>query len=99
MKLPKQTFRPLGTLVVLLPIKITETAGGIRLPDSVVAEQSHETPRCWVVAAGPDCKLVKRGDEVLVLAQTHAWKVQHKEQELLVINEDKIVGVVEDVAS
>lgn len=93
--LPAATFRPLGTLVCLHLFKVTETEGGIRLPDTVVEKMQSETPRGLVVSAGPDCKLVKRGDEILILPGTMAHKVKHDGVEVWVVNEDKIVGIVE----
>jgi co-chaperonin GroES (HSP10) len=93
----RQTFRPLGTLVVLQAIKVTETLSGIRLPDSVIEKNETQTPRLIVISTGPECKLgLKRGDEVLVLANQVCWRVIHGgERELVVLTEDKILGVVE----
>ncbi len=97
MGLAKKTFRPLGTLVVLQPIKVTETVGGLRLPDAVVERNQQQTPRLIVVSTGPECKLgLQRGDEVLVLANETCWRVNHGgERELVVLTEDKILGIVE----
>lgn len=58
-------FMPFGTRL-LIERKVPEevTAGGIVLPEQA---QTNEKDEGFVVTAGPDCKLVGVGDEVLFM--------------------------------
>ncbi len=94
-KLVESTFKPLGTLVVLQMVKVTETPGGIRLPDRTVEENRTQTPYGFVIATGPECKCgLKRGDEILIPARVSCEVVKHQGVEVVVVTEDKIIGIV-----
>lgn len=93
--LPKQTFTPLADRVVLRVIKVNETAGGLTLPDNLAAQGGIETPEAYVVAAGPECKQLKRGQKVIALARVGGSKVVHKGQELFSCREGDILGIVD----
>ncbi len=92
MSLPKKLFTPTGTKVALKVNKVTETPGGVQLPEIT---QSHESVSAWVVAVGPDCKQLKRGDLVLSYANTPACRVTWKGETLLVLEEDTLAAVVD----
>ncbi len=93
MKLAKKRFTPTGKKVVLQMFKLTETEGGITLPDNV-NPLSYKTPHALVVAVGPDVKQLKRGDRVLVPAGAPCLEVKHMADRFLVMDEDLVVGVL-----
>jgi chaperonin GroES len=65
-----------------------KTAGGIYIPDS-----AKEKPQGGeIVAAGPDCKTVKKGDSVL-FAKYAGSEFSMDSEDLVIMREDDILGV------
>lgn len=95
-------IEPLHDKVVIKPLNEEEvTASGIVLPDTVDKEKPMEGE---VVAVGPGKRLdngqiaqmsVKVGDKVL-FTKYAPDEVEIDKEEYLVIEEDKILGVVKD---
>lgn len=92
----KKTFTPLTNWIAVQPIKADTTEGGLSLLGS--AKEAYRTPTAWVIAVGPDCKVVKVGDKVLASSETGAMKVKHKDQEVLMIREDQLLGIEDKVS-
>lgn len=76
--------------------KVTETKGGIALPDRIsgASADAVETPKALVYGVGPDVKQLKRGDFVIALASMGAWKIITGGQDLIEVREDDIAGVL-----
>jgi len=65
-----------------------KTAGGIYIPDS-----AKEKPQAGeVLAAGPDCKTVKKGDAIL-FGKYAGSEFTMDGEELVIMKEDDILGV------
>ena len=65
-----------------------KTAGGIYIPDS-----AKEKPQGGeVVAAGPECKTVKKGDAVL-FAKYAGSEFSVDSEDLIIMREDDILGI------
>jgi co-chaperonin GroES (HSP10) len=92
-KVPQKRFIPVGDRVALHVYKQTETEGGVLIPDN--AKTDYQTPRCRVIAVGPDVKQVKEGDTVLVYGDVAARKVYWKDEEWVVCHEKDLAGVVQ----
>lgn len=93
--IPPKTFTPTGSKVALFMIKAPlETETGIQLPETM--KEDWTTPVCVVVACGPECKYVKPGDRTLSLMQAQAFKIRHAGAELLVVEENSIMGVIDE---
>jgi co-chaperonin GroES (HSP10) len=95
-KIATQKFTPTGTKVVVQVIKQSGAMVGsqIALPD--ISAQNYQSPRCWVIAAGPDCKQVKAGQMVLVLANAQVYKIFFDDDELCLCDEGQVLGIVDD---
>jgi chaperonin GroES len=99
-------IKPLGSRVLVRRAKKAESKGGILLPDS-----AQETPREGeVLAIGPgrlnengvvDTPAVEIGDSVLFAAYagTEVKQGSDDEAQLLILNEDDILGVLTRTAS
>lgn len=95
-------IEPLYDKVVVKPLDAEEvTASGIVLPDTVDKEKPMQGE---VIAAGPGKRLengqmapmsVKKGDKVL-FTKYAPDEVEIDKEEYLVIEEDKILGVIKD---
>lgn len=92
---PPKDFEPLGVLVVLKMVPVTESPGGIQLPDTVqeldAVGAGLEPRRGWVVSHGCQCRYVRRGDLVIVTGQLVHFR--HKGQRLVLIQETNVVGI------
>ena len=94
-------IHPLGDRVIVKPLGDEEvTASGIVLPDTADKEKPEQGE---VIAAGPGKRLdngeiaplsVKVGDKV-VFRKYSADEVKVEGQEVLVVNESDIVGIIE----
>lgn len=91
--LPKKTFTPTGSKVAIKVNKQTRTLGGVELPENV--QGGVESVTGWIVATGPDCKQMKRGDLVISYLDTPGVAVTYKGQRLVVLEEDTICGVID----
>lgn len=100
-QLPVVPLKPTGTKVLIQVIPFEETQAGLILPDGKRAD-AFLTPQAYVIAVGPECKMLKAGDHVAVLAEQEGWWYYHqgisKEKcKLLIVNEDGVLGIVQDV--
>jgi len=97
------SFRPLHDRVVVRPLEVDQrTAGGIIIPDT-----AKEKPmQGEVVAVGPGARGedgqvhaldVKKGDRVLY-GKWSGTEIKIDGDELLILKESDILGVIEDVA-
>ncbi|MBT4586195.1 co-chaperone GroES [Candidatus Peregrinibacteria bacterium] len=94
-------IRPLGDRVIVKPLAEDEvTASGIVLPDTADKEKPEQGE---VIAVGPGKRLdsgetspmsVQVGDKV-VFRKYSADEVKVENEEVLVVNEDDIVGIIE----
>ncbi len=94
-------IKPLGDRVIVKPLAEEEvTASGIVLPDTVDKEKPEQGE---VIAAGPGKRLdngeisplsVKVGDKV-VFKKYSADEVKVDGEEVLVVGEEDIVGIIE----
>lgn len=82
-------LKPLHDRVIVKRTEEQETtAGGIIIPDS-----AKEKPQGGeIVAAGPDCKTLKKGDSVL-FAKYAGTEFDMDGDDLLIMREDDILGV------
>ena len=95
--LPPQYVTPVSSFVHLLVLPARQTKAGLILPETAAAD-SFETPEALVVAAGPECKRLKRGDKVLCFAATQAGLITHRGYKLVMILEERVAGVVTEPA-
>lgn len=94
-KLAKAHYRPTGSKVLVQPIKISETDRGILVPDTA-APDSVESVTAYVVAAGPDCKEVKRGMKIISPEAMGCWKLTYARETLFMLEEKNIAGIFPD---
>ena len=82
-------LKPLSDRVIVKRKEEEEkTAGGIYIPDS-----AKEKPQGGsVVAAGPDCKSVKKGDSIL-FAKYAGSEFSVDGDSLVIMREDDILGI------
>jgi co-chaperonin GroES (HSP10) len=80
--LTADTFKPIATKVAIRVKKVTQTSGGIMLPEGT-AQERWESCEATVVAVGPDVKQVKVGDRILTNPSTVVDKVRFMRDELL----------------
>ena len=82
-------LKPLSDRVIVKRKEEQEkTAGGIYIPDS-----AKEKPQGGeIVAAGPDCQTVKKGDSVL-FAKYAGSEFALDGDDLIIMREDDILGV------
>lgn len=84
-------LKPLHDRVIVKRTKEEETtAGGIIIPDS-----AKEKPQGGeILAAGPQCSILKAGDSVL-FAKYAGTEFSMDNEDLLIMREDDILGVFE----
>ena len=88
----KLNFLPTRDWLVLPLVKKNETDSGIILTGS--AKKSLQTNILKVLAAGPECLMIKEGDTVMVHPNTEGLLVTIDETECIMINEFSICGVI-----
>lgn len=97
-EIPAITWRPLWNNVALHFFPVSVSKGGLHIPDYLQGQAHHgkevETNRCLVLAAGPDCEVLRPGDEVLVLNPMPG--IIHKGVGVAIIGEKEISAVVID---
>lgn len=91
---PKKRFVPVGDQVAIHVYLMTETQGGVLLPDRAAEGGDWRSPMGLVVAVGPDVKQIKEGDKVVLHPSTVAMKVRFQGDEYIVLSESKVCGVV-----
>ena len=88
----KLNFLPTRDWIVLPLVKKDETDAGIILPDS--AKKSLQSNILKVLAAGPECLMVKTNDTVMVHPNTEGLIVTIDSTECVMVNEFSICGVI-----
>ena len=83
-------FKPNGSWVVLPDPSKKKTDSGIILDDKTAREKS--TNILEVLAVGPDCRFVKKGDTVMVDPRTEAVMSLIDDKQHLLIGEHQILG-------
>ena len=87
-----KTIVPLFARVVVRPKAAEEkTASGIVLPDTMNKEKPGEGE---VIAVGPDCKAVKKGDTV-VFKKYSPTEIKIEGEELFLIDEEDVLGKIQ----
>lgn len=87
-------FKPTRDWVVLPMQRKDKTDSGIELVGG--AENSLRTNILKVVAAGPQCQMVKEGDTVMVHPTSEGLVINLKEGEFVMVNEFTICGIIPD---
>jgi len=85
-------FIPTRDWVVLPMQRKDKTDAGIELVGG--AENSLRTNILEVVAAGPKCEMVKKGDTVMVHPTSEGLVIKLDEGEFVMVNEFMICGVI-----
>lgn len=88
----KLKFKPTRDWVVFASPRVEKTDSGIQLLGE--AQNSISTNIVEVLAAGPNCELVKVGDTVLVHPESSALIIHIENGEYACVNEFQIVGVI-----
>lgn len=92
MNLNSQTFRPMGNRVLVRPEELRNDAAGIILPTH---SQAGDNPRGLVLAVGPKCEAVRKGNTVLLPWQYDAREVvKCDDQRAFLLDESRIFGIV-----
>lgn len=87
-------FKPTRDWVVLPMQRKDKTDSGIELVGG--AENSLRTNILKVVAAGPQCQMVKEGDTVMVHPTSEGLVINLEEGEFVMVNEFTICGIIPD---
>tara|TARA_Y100000816_G_scaffold83943_1_gene57615 strand:+ start:2339 stop:2617 length:279 start_codon:yes stop_codon:yes gene_type:complete len=87
-------FKPTRDWVVLPMQRKDKTDSGIELVGG--AENSLRTNILKVVAAGPQCQMVKEGDTVMIHPNSEGLVINLDEGEFVMVNEFTICGVIPD---
>ena len=85
-------FTPNGSWVVLPDPTITETESGIILDETTATANAKRANILEVLATGPQCAFVKKGDTVMVDPRTEAVKCRLDEKDMLLVGEHQILG-------
>tara|TARA_R110000744_G_scaffold73554_1_gene147298 strand:+ start:543 stop:827 length:285 start_codon:yes stop_codon:yes gene_type:complete len=88
----KLNFLPTRDWLVLPLVKKSETESGIILTGS--AKKSLQTNILKVLAAGPECLMVKENDTVMVHPNTEGLVITIDKRECIMVNEFSICGVI-----
>ena len=84
-------FQPTRDWIVLPTQRKSKTDSGIELVGG--AERSLKTNILKVVAVGPTCAMVKKGDTVMVHPNSEGLVIHLDEGEFVMVNEFQICGV------
>tara|TARA_Y100000816_G_scaffold54701_1_gene35386 strand:- start:1552 stop:1830 length:279 start_codon:yes stop_codon:yes gene_type:complete len=87
-------FKPTRDWVVLPTQRKNKTEAGIILTGG--AEDSLKTNILKVVAAGPQCQMVKEGDTVMVHPNSEGLIINLEDTEYVMVNEFMICGIIPD---
>lgn len=82
---------PMMSMVALRVVKVTESTGGLTLPES--AQVNYQTPQCEVLAVGPQVMFCKVGDMVRIPGETIASKLFIRDATFVMIREDQVFGI------
>tara|TARA_B100000963_G_scaffold362004_1_gene401912 strand:+ start:6381 stop:6659 length:279 start_codon:yes stop_codon:yes gene_type:complete len=87
-------FKPTRDWVVLPTQRREKTEAGIILTGE--AQKSLKTNILEVVAAGPQCQMVKEGDTVMVHPTSEGLIIDLDDTEYVMVNEFMICGIIPD---
>tara|TARA_B100001057_G_scaffold315511_1_gene315620 strand:- start:1880 stop:2158 length:279 start_codon:yes stop_codon:yes gene_type:complete len=87
-------FKPTRDWVVLPTQRREQTEAGIILTGE--AQNSLKTNILKVVAAGPQCQMVKEGDTVMVHPTSEGLIINLEDTEYVMVNEFMICGIIPD---
>lgn len=92
----RKEFTPLGCMIVAQVVQDSRgnKADGIVIPDTV---KSWGTNIMAVVAVGPDCKWLKRGDWVLVSRDVVPQVIRYRDVESLFLHEQQCFAFIDEV--
>ena len=85
-------FKPNGSWVVLPDPTITETESGIYLDETSAIANAKRKNILEVLAAGPQCSFVKKGDTVMVDPRTEAVRCRLEDKDMLLVGEHQLLG-------
>jgi co-chaperonin GroES (HSP10) len=85
-------FKPSGSWLILPDPVITETESGIILDEATALQNSKRSNVLEVLAAGPNCHFVEKGDTVMVDPRSEAPRVEIDEKSYLIVSEHQILG-------
>ena len=85
-------FKPNGSWVVLPDPTITETESGIILDEATSLQNAKRSNILEVLAVGPQCTFVKKGDTVMVDPRTEAIKAVIEKTEYLLVGGHQLLG-------
>ena len=88
----KINFIPARDWVVLPLHRENETEAGILLSDATA--NALRTNNLEVLAAGPNCEMVKVGDTVMVHPSSEGLVVEIEKKQYVMVNEFQICGVI-----
>lgn len=90
-------IQPYGKKMLLEIItEETTTASGLILTDNTTGDyKPHDIIRCKIKYAGPECRLAKIGDIVLV-EYCYTRPFVYKNMEYKIVQEPDLVGVIKD---
>jgi len=88
----KFKFKPHGTWIVVPDPIVTETKSGILLDEATAKANAKNTNVLEVIAVGPQCYFVKKGETVMVDPRTEAIKAPIDGTNYLIISEHQILG-------
>ena len=83
-------FKPSGSWVILPNPTKTQTESGIFLDEDTANKQA--TNILEVLAVGPQCTFVKKGDIVMVDPRTEAVKTRIDDKDYLIVGEHQLLG-------
>ena len=88
-------FVPFGCLMVaqLHFLDEVQSHGGLIMPDG--SKDLVQSPTATILAVGPECKQVKPWDEIVMASGAQGAWITHDGQQLMVLREDSIMGIVE----
>jgi co-chaperonin GroES (HSP10) len=85
-------FKPSASWIVLPDPLITETESGIILDEATANENAKRSNVLEVLACGPTCHFVKKGDTVMVDPRSEAARTEIDGAYYIVISEHQILG-------
>lgn len=91
---PKPAYRPCRD-IIQLDWEPKSSIGGIIIPEKAQQGMKLSFYSIPVLAAGPDCKVVKAGDSVLLPSEA-ILRVQYDGQVVYFCNEMKVLAVIEE---
>lgn len=96
-EIPAQTFQPIRDVLVLQITLPDKTKAGVLIPEAqrlkfATGRDAEDVPVALVVAAGPACRYVRRGDRVIVGGNFHRFR-HDGGPELFFANESQVQGI------